>query len=101
MDITLKDPVAPSVEARLGENDKIVFRCYECQEFSLPAELTIWKPTKPEVRRNYPWLIKFSCPKCGCFDLMELSREKFLMTMEAERAGLVLVDTPGLIQVAN
>lgn len=95
--IEVRDLVAPSVEARLTENDKIVFRCMDCQRFILPAEVKLYVPEDEKIRRKKPWLIREACPDCGCFYLMPLSRERFLMTVEAERSGLVLVEEPKLI----
>jgi hypothetical protein len=104
MDIKVVERRAPSLDALLGPEDKVIMRCLKCQSFFIPREIRTvtarWRDQGHVVA--HAWML---CPVCypeidSNIDTMRLdqfpesefltlSRDEYEITRSYERAGLI------------
>jgi hypothetical protein len=89
-DVKINHRVARSLDSILSPDDKIIFRCNQCQTFFLPSEFTVVKAVnklKNEMR------VMLVCPNydtegCDCTSHTALSRHQYELTKKAEAVGM-------------
>ena len=92
MDIKIKNRTAHDLDEVLTEDDKLIFRCPQCQLLYLPREAqgTVMRWRKPDGYVGSALALGCADPKCYYQgEPIILTREEYELTRRYERAGLV------------